>query len=150
MVRVIACQAILCGFKSHFFRLYIIIKLYINDFYFIIFMFINIYIFLIFSFILSILLFYLSFFFIKKKNDLEKLSSYECGFNPYNDARKIFDIKFYLIAILFIIFDLETIFIFPWILTLNINYSLGFWIMFEFLIELIIGFIYAWSNNSFN
>lgn len=103
-----------------------------------------------FCFFLSIFLFYISTLLIRKKNNFEKLSSYECGFSPYDDARKIFNINFYLVAILFIIFDLETIFIFPWILTLNINYSFGFWIMFEFLIELIIGFIYIWFNNFLN
>lgn len=108
----------------------------------------NIFIFLLFSLFLSILIFNLSFLLIKQKDDLEKLTAYECGFNPYDDARKIFDIKFYLIAILFIIFDLEAVFIFPWVLTLNLNFSLGFWTMIEFLIELIIGFIYIWCSNA--
>jgi NADH-quinone oxidoreductase subunit A len=85
---------------------------------------------------------------IKQNNDIEKLTAYECGFNPYDDARKLFDIRFYLIAILFIIFDLETAFIFPWILTLNINFSFGFWTMIEFLIELLVGFIYIWNINA--
>ena len=66
----------------------------------------KIFIFLLFSLFLSILIFNLSFLLIKQKDDLEKLTAYECGFNPYDDARKVFDVKFYLVAILFIIFDL--------------------------------------------
>ena len=110
--------------------------------------YLNIFIFLIFSLFLSILIFNLSFLLIQQKDDLEKLTAYECGFNPYDDARKVFDVKFYLIAILFIIFDLEAVFVFPWVLTLNINYSLGFWTMIEFLIELIIGFVYVWCSDA--
>lgn len=108
----------------------------------------NIFLFLILSFFLSILIFILSFSLIKQKDDLEKLTAYECGFNPYDDARKIFDVKFYLVAILFIIFDLEAVFIFPWVLTLSSNFSWGFWTMIEFLIELIIGFIYIWCSDA--
>jgi NADH:ubiquinone oxidoreductase subunit 3 (subunit A) len=107
-----------------------------------------IFIFLIASLLISILIFSLSFLFIKQKDDLEKLTAYECGFNPYDDARKVFDIKFYLISILFIIFDLEAVYVFPWILTLSSNYSLGFWTMIEFLVELIVGFIYIWLSNA--
>jgi NADH:ubiquinone oxidoreductase subunit 3 (subunit A) len=108
--------------------------------------YLNIFIFLIFSLFLSILIFNLSFLLIQQKYDLEKLTAYECGFNPYDDARKVFDVKLYLIAILFIIFDLEAVFVFPWVLTLNINYSFAFWTMIEFLIELIIGFVYVWCS----
>lgn len=110
--------------------------------------YLNIFIFLVFSLFLSIIIFNASFLLIKQKDDIEKLTAYECGFNPYDDARKIFDVKFYLIAILFIIFDLEAVFIFPWVLTLSVNYSLGFWTMIEFLIELIVGFIYVWYSNA--
>jgi len=76
--------------------------------------------------------------------DTAKLSMYECGFEPYEDARNIFDVRFYLVAILFLIFDLETVFFFPWsvsIIHLNPN---GFWLMIDFAFELIIGYIYAW------
>lgn len=62
---------------------------------------------IIFCFLLSFLLFFLSFFFVYQKPELEKLSSYECGFNPFGDARKKFEVKFYLVGILFIVFDLE-------------------------------------------
>jgi len=110
--------------------------------------YLNIFIFLLFSLVLSVLIFNLSFLLIKQKDDLEKLTAYECGFNPYDDARKVFDVKFYLVALLFIIFDLESVFIFPWVLTLNSNFSLGYWTMIEFLIELIIGFIYIWCSDA--
>ena len=108
----------------------------------------NIFIFLILSLFLSILIFILSFSLIKQKDDLEKLTAYECGFNPYDDARKIFDVQFYLIAILFIIFDLEAVFVFPWVLTLSSNFSWGFWTMIEFLVELVIGFVYIWYSDA--
>ena len=108
----------------------------------------NVFIYLIFSLSLSIFIFCFSFFLIKQKDDVEKLTAYECGFNPYNDARKIFDVKFYLVAILFIIFDLEAVFIFPWVLTLSSNFSFGFWTMIEFLVELVIGFIYIWCSDA--
>ena len=108
----------------------------------------KIFIFLLFSLFLSILIFNLSFMLIKQKDDLEKLTAYECGFNPYDDARKVFDVKFYLIALLFIVFDLEAVYVFPWVLTLSSNFSLGFWTMIEFLIELVIGFIYVWCSDA--
>lgn len=110
--------------------------------------YLEIFFFLIFSLFLSIFIFGLSFLLIKQNDDLEKLTAYECGFNPYNDARKIFDVKFYLVAILFIIFDLEAIFVFPWLLTLDINFFFGFWSMIDFFIELIIGFFYIWFSNA--
>lgn len=103
-----------------------------------------IFIFLLFGIFLSVIIYALSFILVKQENDVEKLSAYECGFNPYEDARKIFDVRFYLIAILFIVFDLEAIFVFPWALSLSSNFSFSFWTMMEFLIELVIGFIYVW------
>ena len=108
----------------------------------------KIFIFLILSLFLSILIFMLSFSLVRQKDDLEKLTAYECGFNPYDDARKIFDVKFYLVAILFIIFDLEAVFVFPWVLTLSSNFSWGFWTMIEFLAELVVGFIYIWCSDA--
>jgi NADH-quinone oxidoreductase subunit A len=80
-----------------------------------------------------------------QKPDTEKLSAYECGFDPYEDARNAFDVRFYIVAILFIIFDLEAMFLFPWVVSLAHLNSMGFWVMVDFLIELIIGFIYAWK-----
>ena len=108
----VACHAIGRGFESRFSRLYLINILYLT------FMQLNysiIFIFLLFALFLSILIFSLSFILIKQKDDLEKLTAYECGFNPYDDARKVFDVKFYLVAILFIIFDLEAVYIFHWV-----------------------------------
>ena len=83
-----------------------------------------------------------------KKPDPEKLSPYECGFEPFDDARNTFDIRFYLVAILFILFDLEATFLFPWAVTLSNLTNLGFWSMFDFIFELVIGFIYAWKIGS--
>ena len=83
-----------------------------------------------------------------RRPDDEKLSPYECGFEPFDDARNTFDIRFYLVAILFILFDLEATFLFPWAVTLSNLTSLGFWSMFDFIFELVIGFIYAWKIGS--
>ena len=67
--------------------------------------------------------------------DAEKISAYECGFDPYEDARNSFDVRFYLVAILFIIFDLEAMFFFPWAITLSANQFISFWGMIDFIIE---------------
>ncbi len=108
----------------------------------------NIFIFLLLSLFLSILIFNLSFILVKQKDDLEKLTAYECGFNPYDDARKVFDVKFYLVAILFIIFDLEAVFFFPWCVSLSFLNIEGFWGMIDFVIELLAGYIYAWEAGA--
>ena len=78
----------------------------------------------------------------------EKLSAYECGFEPFNDSRMEFDIRFYLVAILFIIFDLEVAFLFPWEITLGKIGIFGFWSMMIFLLILTIGFIYEWKKGA--
>jgi len=80
-------------------------SLFFDEYYYIL-------IFLIFSILLSLVIFFLSFLLANQNPDTEKLSSYECGFDPYEDARNTFDVRFYLVAILFIIFDLETVFFF--------------------------------------
>lgn len=90
----------------------------------------------------------LSFLFAIRKADPEKISAYECGFDPFDDARSRFDIQFYLVAILFIIFDLEVTFLFPWALTLNKIDYFGFWSMMVFLIILTIGFVYEWRKGA--
>lgn len=82
------------------------------------------------------------------KPNKEKLSAYECGFNPFTDARLPFDVRFYLVAILFIIFDLETAFLFPWAVVLHQIGWLGFWAMMVFLGILVIGFIYEWKKGA--
>ena len=97
---------------------------------------------------LAILVLGLSFVFSTRKADPEKISAYECGFDPFDDARGNFDIQFYLVAILFIIFDLEVTFLFPWALTLNKIGFFGFWTMMAFLLVLTIGFIYEWRKGA--
>lgn len=78
----------------------------------------------------------------------EKLSAYECGFNAFSDARMKFDVRFYLVAILFIIFDLEVAFLFPWAITLKETGVFAFWSMVAFLGVLTIGFIYEWKKGA--
>jgi NADH-quinone oxidoreductase subunit A len=80
--------------------------------------------------------------------DSEKLSPYECGFEPFSDSRMKFDVRFYLVAILFIIFDLEVAFLFPWAVTLSKIGALGFWSMMIFLSVLTVGFIYEWKSGA--
>ncbi len=84
----------------------------------------------------------------KQRPDTEKLSPYECGFAPFNDARRQFDVRFYLVAILFIIFDLEVAFLFPWAVSLGSIGIFGFWSMVMFLAVLTIGFIYEWKKGA--
>ena len=86
--------------------------------------------------------------FSPKKPDPEKLSAYECGFEPFDDSRMEFDVRFYLVAILFIIFDLEVAFLFPWAISLGSIGIFGFWSMMIFLIILTIGFIYEWKKGA--
>ena len=83
-----------------------------------------------------------------QKPESEKLSSYECGFEPYEDTKHRFDVKFCLVAILFILFDIEVVFILPWSISLSQLNLLGFWSMIDFLLELGIGFIYVWKMNA--
>jgi NADH-quinone oxidoreductase subunit A len=80
--------------------------------------------------------------------DSEKLSSYECGFDTFGDARGQFDVRFYLVSILFIIFDLEVAFLFPWAVSLSHIGLLGFWSMMVFLFVLTVGFIYEWKKGA--
>ena len=84
----------------------------------------------------------------KQRPDSEKVSSYECGFEAFDDARSRFDVRFYLVAILFIIFDLEVAFLFPWAVSLDETGVFGFWSMVVFLAILAIGFIYEWKKGA--
>ena len=84
----------------------------------------------------------------KQKPDPEKNSAYECGFEPFGDARSKFDVRFYLVSILFIIFDLEVAFLFPWAITLGNTGVYGFWSMVVFLAVLTVGFIYEWRTGA--
>jgi len=83
-----------------------------------------------------------------KSPDREKVSAYECGFNAFDDARMKFDVRFYLVSILFIIFDLEVAFLFPWALALDEIGVFGFWSMMTFLGVLTVGFIYEWKKGA--
>ena len=83
-----------------------------------------------------------------RQPDPEKLSAYECGFNAFDDARMKFDVRFYLVAILFIIFDLEVAFLFPWAITLGTTGVFAFWSMMVFLGVLTVGFIYEWKKGA--
>jgi NADH-quinone oxidoreductase subunit A len=83
-----------------------------------------------------------------KSPDPEKMSAYECGFNAFDDARMKFDVRFYLVAILFIIFDLEVTFLFPWAIVYGQLGVYGFWSMMVFLGVLTIGFVYEWRKGA--
>ena len=83
-----------------------------------------------------------------KNPDPEKLSAYECGFDAFDDARMQFDVRFYLVSILFIIFDLEVAFLFPWAITLGATGVFAFWSMVTFLGVLTVGFIYEWKKGA--
>ena len=83
-----------------------------------------------------------------KKPDTEKLSAYECGFNAFDDARMKFDVRFYLVSILFIIFDLEVAFLFPWTMAFHEIGWFGFWSVMIFLAVLTIGFVYEWRKGA--
>jgi NADH:ubiquinone oxidoreductase subunit 3 (subunit A) len=105
---------------------------------------------LIFCFLISFLLFGLSFFIVIQLPNAEKISIYECGSNPFNDSRSRFEVRFYIVAILFMIFDLEIVFLFPWVLLLDNLTYFGFFSMIIFLILLTIGFIYEWVKGALN
>jgi len=80
--------------------------------------------------------------------DPEKLSAYECGFNAFDDARMKFDVRFYLVSILFIIFDLEIAFLFPWAVAFGSLSDIAFWSMMVFLVVLTVGFAYEWKKGA--
>ena len=97
---------------------------------------------------LSVAFIVINFVLSPKKPDPEKLSAYECGFEPFDDSRMEFDVRFYLVAILFIIFDLEIAFLFPWAISLGSIGLLGFCSMMIFLFILTVGFIYEWKKGA--
>ena len=98
--------------------------------------------------VIGLLLLAIPFLIAFKQPDPEKLSAYECGFNAFDDARMKFDVRFYLVAILFIIFDLEVAFLFPWAVSLGDIGVYGFWSMVVFLAVLTVGFIYEWRKGA--
>lgn len=97
---------------------------------------------------LSVVMIAASYLVARQNPDSEKISAYECGFEAFDDARSKFDVRFYLVAILFIIFDLEVAFLFPWAVTLGDIGLFGFWSMVSFLGILTIGFIYEWKKGA--
>mgnify|MGYP003956953343 CR=1 FL=1 len=105
-------------------------------------------IFLIICLIITLVLILVSYLFSNSVGGVEKLSAYECGFEPFEDARNTFDIKFYIIAILFIIFDIEVTFLFPWAVSLFYIGSVGFWVSIDFMLELVLGYIYIWKKGA--
>lgn len=100
--------------------------------------------FVVISFIISVVIAFLSLFLAEHEAYTEKLTAYECGFDPFEDARSQFDVRFYLVALLFLLFDLEASFLIPWGLVLGSLGSLGFWVILDFFFELAVGFYYAW------
>jgi len=96
----------------------------------------------------ALLIVTISFVVARQKPDSEKLSPYECGFEPFADARSKFDVRFYLVSILFIIFDLEVAFLFPWAVSLGAIGMFGFWSMIVFLVVLTVGFVYEWRKGA--
>ena len=98
--------------------------------------------------LLSAVIVFASMLLITRTGDIEKVSAYECGFHPFEDTRAKFDVRFYLVAILFIIFDLEITFLFPWsVFILNIGY-IGYISMISFLYLLLVGFLYEWKKGA--
>ena len=110
--------------------------------------YLSIIIFLFIALALSIGFVFINFILSPKNPDPEKLSTYECGFEAFSDSRIEFDIRFYLVAILFIIFDLEIAFLFPWAIALDQIDSTGLIAMVIFLLVLVIGFIYEWNKGA--
>ena len=110
--------------------------------------YLSILIFLLIALILSFGFIVLNFLLSPNNPDPEKLSAYECGFEAFGDSRMEFDVRFYLVAILFIIFDLEIAFLFPWAISLGNIGALGFWSMMIFLFILTIGFVYEWKKGA--
>ncbi len=98
--------------------------------------------------VMSCAMLVLSFVSGKQNPDVNKNAAYECGFDAFDDARNKFDVRFYLVAILFIIFDLEIAFLFPWAISLGEIGMFGFWSMMVFLGVLTVGFIYEWNKGA--
>lgn len=104
---------------------------------------------IVFAIILASIILFLSYIVTIYNPDTEKVSAYECGFDPYNDARSLFDVRFYLVSMLFIIFDLEAVYFFPWCAALGVLPVEGYSILIDFLIELIVGYLYAFYIGAF-
>lgn len=111
--------------------------------------FVSLSIFFLCSLSLALLILITSFIVSTSIPDSEKLSAYECGFDPYEDARNTFDVRFYIIALLFLIFDLETVFFLPFSVSLSFLTISGFAGMLDFILELVVGLVYAWVAGAF-
>ena len=98
--------------------------------------------------VISLAMLMMAFMVAYKQPDSEKLSAYECGFNAFDDARMKFDVRYYLVAILFIIFDLEVTFLFPWAVAFGKVGVFGFWSMIVFLAVLSVGYLYEWKKGA--
>jgi len=107
-----------------------------------------IFIFILIALAMGVLPLLLTFFVATQKPDAEKLSPYECGFEAFEDARMQFDVRFYLLAILFVVFDVETAFMFPWAVVLKDIGIFGFVEMMLFLVVLLVGYVYAWKKGA--
>ncbi len=112
--------------------------------------YINILIFAFFAFFITLLLILLNYFFVNQKPNNEKTSSYECGFEPFNFPLEQFEIKYYLVALMFLIFDLELIFILPWIMAFDFLTVSAFLTGILFIFILTIGFLYEWWKEGLN
>jgi len=110
--------------------------------------YLSIIVFLFVALVLSLGFVILNFLLSPNNPDAEKISAYECGFEAFSDSRIEFDVRFYLVAILFVIFDLEIAFLFPWAISLGNIGALGFWSMMIFLFVLTVGFIYEWKKGA--
>jgi NADH:ubiquinone oxidoreductase subunit 3 (subunit A) len=106
--------------------------------------------FFLFSFLLAIFILFIASFFSSNNIYSEKVSPYECGFDPFDNSRNQFEVRFYIIAILFLIFDLETSFLFPWAFSLHLFSSFGFWVIIDFFFEFSVGLFYVWSIGVFS
>ena len=100
------------------------------------------------SFLITFVLVFVGFILSPKESNFEKLSSYECGFEPFGEAHSVFSIQFFLVGILFMLFDLEVAYLFPWVIGLGHLSAFGFFLMFFFLILLVIGFVYEWKKGA--
>lgn len=114
----------------------------------IIYEYLNVFIFAIMSFIIATVFILVSYILAPQKLYPEKVSAYECGFEPFDDSRSAFDIQFYVIAILFLIFDLEIAFVFPWAVDVTHLGNTGFWSMMFFLVLLYLGLLYEWCQGA--
>jgi NADH-quinone oxidoreductase subunit A len=112
--------------------------------------YLSIFLIILIAFILASIILTFSYVLAIQNPESEKLSSYECGFEPYEDARLQFDVKFYLVAILFIVFDIEAMFLYPWCVSISQLNITGFWSMIDFIVELGVGYIYVWLIGALN